>query len=535
VDEEWRSVLKYVDVKDLKTLQNTDENYCHRFILPTLENSDYVKLIKPSVPIIADEYNLPLVANEEFARWFGFMMGDVGKLQLDSDDKKRIPSWVYQSPRSVQEAFIEGYLDADGYNRKIKNCLNESIKLGCCNKRLIEDFKELIHRLGWDVDLVRKHVCVDDIITWSLNFKKVDSPNTERILGIEEVKEDLVYDIGVDSDEHNFIVNGIPVHNTRAPEKRMFRVPVGNLPPKEREQYIQTIARRFKKHKFIDPATGAVDEKYAPHIQDDDYWVPVTGDGNGVEVETLQGAENLDAIADIEYFKKKMISALKIPFHRVGIGESEGDPGKSIASQSPEFSKAVQWVQDQVIVGIKKAVLVHLSLRNYSIDDMKNFELGMTSASAIDELYRIETWASRVDIMGGIKELGFFPDEWIIEHFTDMTADELELINKMKKIKGDEEEADEEGEEEFFDSYDKLSGKMLLNEIKDLKSIIKEDKFKNSSHKSLTKMINENEFDGLDQYKLGLDYDLDKEHNEAKVLVESMLNEDFPFLIDESN
>jgi hypothetical protein len=48
-------------------------------------------------------------------------------------------------------------------------------------------------------------------------------------------------------------------------------------------------------------------------------------------------------------------------------------------------------------------------------------------------------------------------------------------------------------------------------------------------------MINENEFDGLDQYKLGLDYDLDKEHNEAKVLVESMLNEDFPFLIDESN
>lgn len=319
---------------------------------------------------------------------------------------------------------------------------------------------------------------------------------------------------------------------TRAAEKRVFKVPVGNLPPKEREQYIQIIARRFKKHKFIDPVTGALNERYAPHIQDDDYWIPVTADGNGVEVETLQGAENLDAIADIEYFKKKMVAALKIPFHRVGLGDPEGDPGKSIASQSPEFSKAVQWVQDQVIVGLKKIVLVHLALKDYPIDMLKNFELGMTSASAIDELYRIETWASRVDIMGGLKELGMFPDEWIAEHFTDLTADELELMKRTQEIQMEqypEEEGpgEEEGAEDFFErKYRELNNKHLIKEktdkIREIKEKIMEEKFKHGNHASLQKMLDESEFDGIDKESY-----LNSEKESAKVLIEKLLKEDF--------
>lgn len=311
---------------------------------------------------------------------------------------------------------------------------------------------------------------------------------------------------------------------TRAPEKRMFKVPVGNLPPKEREQYLQIIARRFKKHKFIDPTTGALNERYAPHIQDDDYWVPVTGDGSGVEVDTLQGAENLDAIADIEYFKKKMVAALKIPFHRVGLGNAEGDPGKSIASQSPEFSKAVQWIQDQIIVGIKKMVLVHLTLRGYTIDDMTNFELSMTSASAIDELYRIETWASRVDIMGGIKDLGIFPDEWIIERFTDMTADELELIKKMKKLSGEIEKVNEEDTEEFFEDKkrDKLLLEFQIKELHDEYNTIKNEKSKYSNISSFQKMINESEFDGIDD----VDY-LDDDKKNTKLIIENILSDTY--------
>ena len=110
---------------------------------------------------------------------------------------------------------------------------------------------------------------------------------------------------------------------TRAPEKRIFSIPVGNIPPREVPQYIELIARQFKNKKFVDPATGNVNERFSPLIQEDDFFLPKRPDGSGPTIDTLPGAENLDAIADIEYFKKKMISALKIPFSRVGLGEVE--------------------------------------------------------------------------------------------------------------------------------------------------------------------------------------------------------------------
>ncbi len=304
---------------------------------------------------------------------------------------------------------------------------------------------------------------------------------------------------------------------TRAPEKRVFKVPVGNLSPKEREQYIQIIARRFKKHKFIDPVTGTMNERYAPHIQDDDYWIPVTGDGNGVEIDTLQGAENLDAIADIVYFKKNMVSALKIPFSRVGLADGAEETGKTVAQTSPEFAKAIQWVQDQVIVGIKKIVIVHLAMRGFSIDDIKGFELGMTSASAIDELYRMETWSSRIDIMGGLKELGIFPDEWIVARFTDLTEDELKLIKKTMDIKkanqppADDGEGGEPPAEDFFESDEsnKMMKRMITEDKKHemmvlLEGLIAKHTSKHSNISSMNHMLNNNEFDGMESKTHGI-------------------------------
>jgi hypothetical protein len=316
---------------------------------------------------------------------------------------------------------------------------------------------------------------------------------------------------------------------TRSAEKRVFKVPVGNLPPKEREQYIQIIARRFKKQKFIDPATGAMNEKYAPHIQDDDYFIPVTADGAGVEIDTLKGAENLDAIADIEYFKKKMVSALKIPFNRVGLSQEGSDSSKTVAQQSPEFAKAIQWIQDQLIVGIKKIVLVHLALRGYGVDDMKNFELSMTSASAIDELYRIETWASRVDIMGGLKELKIFPDSWIVEKFTDLTKDELEVIKRTMEISSNKEESSED-EEDFFEDIN--IKKLVINEkkelLKDAVNRVNDSKIKFGPHASFNKLLNENEFDGIVHNNIELKSsvtDKDKVISEMKVFLASIDDE----------
>jgi hypothetical protein len=220
---------------------------------------------------------------------------------------------------------------------------------------------------------------------------------------------------------------------TRAPEKRKFTIPVGLIPPKEVPEYMQMIARNFKRQRFYNPTTGTFDERYSPLIQEDDFFLPRRPDGTGPDVDVLPGGENVDKIADIEYFKKKMVAPMKIPFARVGIGEGAGEASEKSLSQShSEFAKAVQWVQREVATGLTKIAIVHLALRGYSVDDLKGFEIALTATSAMEELYRIETWQTRVGVMADLKDLGWFPKEWIVTHFTDLSPDEIEELKEME-------------------------------------------------------------------------------------------------------
>jgi hypothetical protein len=223
---------------------------------------------------------------------------------------------------------------------------------------------------------------------------------------------------------------------TRAPEKRKFTIPVGNIPPKEVPEYMQMVARTFKRQRFYNPTTGSFDERYSPLIQEDDFFLPRRPDGSGPDIDVLPGAENLDQIKDIEYFKKKMIAPMKIPFARVGIGDGAGEANdKSLSQSSSEFAKSVQWVQREGVNGLTKVAIVHLALRGYSVEDMKGFELAFTANSALEELYRIETWQTRASVMNDLKDLGWFPKEWIVTHFTDLSPDE---IQELKEVESEE-------------------------------------------------------------------------------------------------
>tara|TARA_R100001244_G_scaffold25113_3_gene25529 strand:+ start:39430 stop:41382 length:1953 start_codon:yes stop_codon:yes gene_type:complete len=222
---------------------------------------------------------------------------------------------------------------------------------------------------------------------------------------------------------------------TRAPEKRVFTIPVGNIPTPEVPGYIANIARQFKKKQFFDPSTGDVNERWHPLIQEDDFWLPQRADGTGPTITTLPGAENLDDIKDIEYFKKSMVSGLKIPFDRVGLGESSGSNERSLSQVSPEFAKAIQWIQREIAMGLKKVAIVHLALQGYNAQDMRDFDIHMTASSAIDELYRIEVWQSRANVIDALRATEMFPKEWILERFTDMTKDEIaQNDEKMRMV-----------------------------------------------------------------------------------------------------
>lgn len=215
---------------------------------------------------------------------------------------------------------------------------------------------------------------------------------------------------------------------TRAPQKRKFKIPVGQLPSQQVPEYMRKVAAMFKSKRFYNPQTGEFDERYSPLTQEDDFFLPVRPDGSGPDVDTLQGADNLGQIEDIEYFLKKMVAPTKIPISRLGIGDVSADDSKPVSQISSEFAKNVGWVQQAVSVGLTKIALVHLALQGHPLEDLESFWVTLMVSSAMEELYRIETWQTRVNIMADLKELGYFPDEWIITKFTDLSPDEIEQM-----------------------------------------------------------------------------------------------------------
>lgn len=487
--------------------------------------------VKPAYYGTTKSVNLPGLVDEDFAQFFGFMLGDgwINKnyveFALGEDDKqndfycsiledyagkitkrkpgkncrtkleyiaaltsskqlsdvlismgfktgannKEIPQWVFRAKRNIKIAFVQGLLDSDGcaYLDKGKYL---RFHFSSISKDLVFGLKMLLHDLGskcGNVSIIENPPGFNGSgvgstkyqLTWyqtSLDFN--DGILYENVLSNVIVGEDETYDIQVSSDASNFIADGIVVHNsilegsrkhfkqlrlmedaaliyrvTRAPEKRVFTIPVNQVPTHEVPTFMEHIARTFKKKQFFDPGSGDVNERWNPLIQEDDFWLPQR-EGEGPTVTTLPGAENLDKIADIEYFKKKMVSALKIPFSRVGIGESSENDGKPLSHSSSDFARAVHWIQQEVVIGLKKIIIVHLALRGYSEEEIRDFDIQMTSASALEDLYRMEVWSSKAATMDALKGTNMFPDGFIVRKFTDLTEDEIEELEEEKRL-----------------------------------------------------------------------------------------------------
>lgn len=320
---------------------------------------------------------------------------------------------------------------------------------------------------------------------------------------------------------------------TRAPERRVFKIPIGEIPAQQVPTYMEMFARNIKKRRFYNPSTGQIDERWSPLIQEDDYYLPRRPDGTGPEVDTLPGGENLDQIADIEYFKKKMISAMKIPFSRVGLGDAGEDGRQSLSQVAPEFAKAVQYVQRVTAIGLQKIGLVHLALKGISVNEMKRVELYLPASSAIDELYRIEKWATRADVIANLKDTGLFDPVWILRTFTDMSEDEIVKMQKNMKSLPEEPALGEmplpEGVE--IDQRVIAESKKLDSDYgifkERMKRVMNEEEITSNM---LVNMINNNELDGLKK-----DDEILLEHNIDRVSMLEIIKECRESFIKERN
>ena len=133
----------------------------------------------------------------------------------------------------------------------------------------------------------------------------------------------------------------------RAPERRVFYIDVGNVPPEDVANYLEQAQTSLKRNQVVDKDTGKVDLRYNPLSVDEDYFLPVRGGDSGTKIDTLAGGQNTAAIEDVEYIQKKLFAALKIPRAYLGYDEDVGAKA-TLAQEDIRFSRTIQRIQKRI-------------------------------------------------------------------------------------------------------------------------------------------------------------------------------------------
>ena len=171
----------------------------------------------------------------------------------------------------------------------------------------------------------------------------------------------------------------------RAPEKRVFKIDVGNIPPREVEQFMQRIINKMKKIPVIDQKTGEYNLRYNVESVTEDYFLPVRGGDSGTEIETLPGLSNNDQIDDIEYLKNKLMASLRIPKAFLGYEEGLSGGKATLAAEDVRFARTIERLQKIIVSELTKIGIVHLYAQGFEDSDLINFDLELQNPSMIHE------------------------------------------------------------------------------------------------------------------------------------------------------
>ena len=217
----------------------------------------------------------------------------------------------------------------------------------------------------------------------------------------------------------------------RAPERRVFYIDVGNVPPENVAEYLEQAQSSLKRSAIVDGDTGRVDLRYNPLSVDEDYFLPVRGGESGTKIDTLAGGQNTTAIEDVEYIQKKLFAALKIPRAYLGYDEDIGSKA-TLAQEDIRFSRTIQRIQKTVISELNKLAMIHLFSHGYEGDDLLDFDLQLSNPSSVAQQQKLELIRARFEIAGTAPE-GLVDRRWIRKNVMGLTEQEIKLIEDGKK------------------------------------------------------------------------------------------------------
>jgi len=223
---------------------------------------------------------------------------------------------------------------------------------------------------------------------------------------------------------------------SRAPERRVFKVFVGNMDDKDVEAYVQRVANKFKRDQVVDNKTGNVDMRFNQMAVDQDYFIPVRDAAAPNPIDTLAGAQNLSEIADIEYIQKKLLTALRVPKAFLGFEEVVGE-GKNLSLQDIRFARTINRIQKCMIAEMNKIAIIHLFLIGFE-DELSNFTLGLTNPSTQADLLKIDVWKEKIllykDAVAAIEGIAPVSVSWAKKHVLGFSDEEIKLDLQQQRI-----------------------------------------------------------------------------------------------------
>jgi hypothetical protein len=211
---------------------------------------------------------------------------------------------------------------------------------------------------------------------------------------------------------------------TRAPEKRIFTINVGNIPPAEVDGYMQKIMQKMKKTPMMDHQTGDYNLRYNLQNMMEDFYLPTRGNDTATKIDTIKGLE-YNAIDDVNFLRDEMLAALKVP--KAFFGFEKDLTGKAtLAAEDIRFARTVERIQRIILSELYKMALVHLYIQGYDGEALSNFGLNLTVPSVIYEQEKIALWKEKVDLAKSIQDTNLLPSDFIYDNIFQFSEDQFD-------------------------------------------------------------------------------------------------------------
>ena len=232
--------------------------------------------------------------------------------------------------------------------------------------------------------------------------------------------------------QYTLMEDAMLIHRiARAPEKRIYYINVGNIPPAEVENFMQKTISKMKRTPYLDEKTGEYNLKYNMQNMLEDFYIPVRGNDTATKIDTTPGLQ-YDGIADVEYLREKLFAALKVPKAFMGYeGEVEGKA--TLAAQDIRFARTIERIQRIIVSELQKIALVHLYTQGYKDESLTNFDLSMTTPSIIYDQERVALMTEKMTLAQSMIDSQIIPSDWIYENIFHFSEDEYDEYRSLVK------------------------------------------------------------------------------------------------------